>query len=255
MRTYVFIFSLVAALFSCSSNDDSVNNNSIDNDFEEIAYADVIHDFSNQTVDETYDYPILPGSDAWYELDSYGKRSEACTVPSSWASQASTKGLILSFLLNPMASYTLYYDNPFISFKRMLCSEFGKNLFSELQKRDDFVNCWEIVYSDFIKVYENNLHMQCSLDHLHYFISVPELLDEMTLEQKKLLTGCILKTDVGNNASLEIALCNLMISAGFGPMMKTVDTLPEYSATWEGFLGPILNFRDIAEMANEFINE
>ena len=84
---------------------------------------------------DTYDYPILPGSDEWAQFMTGREMKEACQIPTEIVSKMSTQALIQSLWEHPFSPDPFFLRGEFVS-DLELCF-FNNNAFVELTKRQD----------------------------------------------------------------------------------------------------------------------
>ena len=86
------------------------------------------------TVDDAYDYPIKPGTDAWKALGSHVEMLKVCQIPETKLHSMSTEALVETVLNYPLFSDVLAYNSPQQGFDAM-ASQF--NGIPELLDRKD----------------------------------------------------------------------------------------------------------------------
>lgn len=191
------------------------------------------------SISDTYEYPIIPGTDEWADLKSLTEKVQACQIPSSKLKSISTEGLLETLLTYPLildyGAFNMQQDG----FERIKSENNG---FSELYGRTDFINvitdrfklmslnCDKNYYPPFIGGLETPI--QISFQTIELFILQDELLNEINSNQRIQLLETVLeklqaKEDYGisqnENLVLYAILGKIMIKENYSPFVDIND--------------------------------
>lgn len=96
------------------------------------------------TIDEAYEYPVLPGTDEWKELRTQVDKIAVCQIPEEILTNMTTEALLETVLNYPLKSNMYMYDNLSIGYDKL------KNQFNglkELESREDAIEVLSNYYS------------------------------------------------------------------------------------------------------------
>lgn len=143
------------------------------------------------SISDTYEYPIVPGTDEWAGLKSLTEMVQACQIPNSKLKSISTEGLLETLLTYPLildyAAFNFQQDG----FERI---KYENNGFDELYGRTDFfnviteryqlmsLNCDKNYYPPFIEGMETPF--QISFQTIEFFMLQDELLNKTNSNQR-----------------------------------------------------------------------
>lgn len=88
------------------------------------------------TISESYQYPIIPGTSEWSELNTLEERVAACKIPDNILYNLTTEALVESVINYPLIVYMFAYDTTQMGYEKV------KSYFTGLQElaiRDDAV--------------------------------------------------------------------------------------------------------------------
>jgi hypothetical protein len=149
-------------------------------------------------VDDSYVYPVIPGTDAWTNSGAAENVYKVSQLPDNILESISTLGLIRSILDIPgLADFYLLSSNssPIGTFYRIFEHY---NSVSELEKRKDsgnkLISFYHAVNIDGLKSLNIAEQSRLSLQHtaLEVLFTEPEILQQFNLEQKKQLITSLL---------------------------------------------------------------
>ena len=63
------------------------------------------------TIDQPYEYPIIPGTPQWLTLKDHQEMIDACEIPSEIVSKMTTDALLKSYLNYPLSVDMYAYDS------------------------------------------------------------------------------------------------------------------------------------------------
>jgi len=88
-------------------------------------------------ISDTYEYPILPGTDEWEKFNSLEEMVNACQIPQTKLKSISTEGLLETLLNYPLINDYIFFDNLQRGFHRVKTENNG---FAELYGRKYIFN-------------------------------------------------------------------------------------------------------------------
>ena len=91
------------------------------------------------TITTPYEYPILPGTEEWFNLEDNLAKIEACAVPEELIPQMTTDALLETYLTHPMAVNVFAFDSYNAGFE--IFEDFYKLGLDELMQREDLSEC------------------------------------------------------------------------------------------------------------------
>lgn len=187
------------------------------------------------SISDTYEYPIVPGTDEWKDLKSLTEKVQACQIPSNKLKSISTEGLLETLLTYPLildyGAFNMQQDG----FERIKSENNG---FSELYGRTDFINviteryklmslnCDQNYYPPFIGGIETPI--QISFQTIEFFILQDELLNEINSNQRIKILETVLeklqaKKDYGISQNENLVsyaiLGKIMIKENYSPFV------------------------------------
>jgi len=152
------------------------------------------------SISDTYEYPIVPGTDEWKDLKSLTEMVQACQIPNKKLKSISTEGLLETLLTYPLildyGAFNLQQDG----FERIKSENNG---FEELYGRTDFfnviieryilmsLNCDKNYYPPFIGRVETPI--QISFQTIEFFMLQDELLNKTNSNQRIQLLEIVLE--------------------------------------------------------------
>lgn len=92
-------------------------------------------DHEQYTIFTPYEYPIVPGTPEWIELETNIDKIDACSIPDEMVQQMSTEALLETYLTHPLATNIFSFDNYDSGFK--VLKQYYHMGLDELVKRDD----------------------------------------------------------------------------------------------------------------------
>lgn len=101
-------------------------------------YAEDVDNEAQYEITESYEYPIKPGDDEWYEFTSLQEKIEACAIPKEVLSSMTTEALVKTILDYPLLANVYAYENYITGFESV------KSYFpgvEELLSREDAQEC------------------------------------------------------------------------------------------------------------------
>lgn len=154
-RKIILCLLCIAILCTSFFNNLEISVFAVENDFAEMSLDEAVNLINTQVslkadkskvVNESYIYPIIPGTPEWEQLDSKDKMMAACQIPSSIIDSMSTKALTLSFINHPLlATNVISYDDYKQGFDTFVADFDGAK---ELLKRADFAINLAKIYLD-----------------------------------------------------------------------------------------------------------
>lgn len=244
-KILIFLPFLAFCFTSCNNSSDTMYS---EGDSE---YVEMVSRVGSIFSDEMYKYPIIPGTDAWYELKGIDDMQLACMIPASWASTASTQSIILSIITNPVISQTHYYDYQLLQFNRFLTQGACMAADRVLQTRDDFADAWLAVYKKMS--WETNTDVY---SFVYDLASMRHLLLNLSLaDQKRMAKAIVEKQDGGKKCNPTVALGNLMLCAQYAPFLSFLTDHPEYVDVFKLGFGRIPTEEEVFGFAKGFVSE
>ena len=122
---------------------------------------DTLEPITMYTIDEPYQYPIVPSMDEWAEFNSNIDMINACMVPQSIVQHMTTGALLETYLTHPLISNIFAYDNYSEAFEIMK-NYYGFGL-DELMQRADLAEVVLTRYNE-IDVFEEEMNTTLSID-------------------------------------------------------------------------------------------
>ncbi|HPY36688.1 MAG TPA: hypothetical protein PLH38_02535 [Clostridia bacterium] len=77
-----------------------------------LAFASACQKGSNYTINEPYQYPVVPGMKEWSNFKSLQKMSEACQIPNDILPNMTTEALVETIVHYPLFVNAFAYDIP-----------------------------------------------------------------------------------------------------------------------------------------------
>ncbi|MGI5914790.1 MAG: hypothetical protein ACOX5K_08780 [Bacteroidales bacterium] len=184
---------IIFGVLSCSEKtliEDQINN-----------VSDRINNISPclPVIDDSYNYPIRPGSEEWINLKSMNDAYAMCQIPGDEIGKISSKGLILSFLDVPLTLKALYgisSGSP-LSIWSGIFDKF--NSITELLTRDDAASSLVSFYDEIDLVcaassnIEDQLNLSYSINALNYLFSSKEVLTQLDINGMKNLVNILVE--------------------------------------------------------------
>ena len=142
-------------------------------------------------ISDTYNYPILPGTDEWKELGSLAEKVDVCQIPEKKLETISTEGLLETLLNYPLILDYIFFDNMQNGFNRIKNENNG---FSELYSREKIfsvmteryelmtLDCGENLYPPFIT--GEAAPIQVALETFEFFIFQDEFINNLNKNQQ-----------------------------------------------------------------------
>jgi hypothetical protein len=216
-------------------------------------------------VNDSYVYPVVPGTDAWKNLGSTENVYKVCQLPDNVLKSISTLGLIRSILDIP--GLTSFYD---ASSNSSIVGTFYRifahyNSVGELEKRKDsnkaLISFYNAVNVDALKsasdeVEQNNLLLQHTA--LEILFTRPEILQQFDLKQKKQLITSLLSRynqitqQIGliNGHGTITAVARILVNIKYDPIVQYYGD----NKIAEGFHVDPNQTDDIIKFANDYID-
>lgn len=99
-----------------------------------------------------YEYPIVPGTDEWKQLDTHVKMLEACQIPEEILENLTTQALVETVMNYPLLVEMFAYDTAEAGYQAVYNNFNGLR---ELQERSDAIECLE-EYANTIEMQEDS---------------------------------------------------------------------------------------------------
>lgn len=90
------------------------------------------------TINEPYEYPIVPGTPEWAEMYSYRQMVEACEIPEEILHNMTTEALVESVITYPLSTKLYEYNDVQTGYDAWV-NQF--NGLQELERRSDALDC------------------------------------------------------------------------------------------------------------------
>jgi hypothetical protein len=169
---------VLAGSFSCRENNDMATG--------------TIMDGNNDSVNvvtrsaEGWDYPLKPGTDAWYALPTEQARIAAVQIPDDVLADISTADLLRLVITFPMLSYVSAFDSPQQGFQVML-SRF--NVFPAFLARQDIGKNLVEAYQDanmtgFKTLPYPNTAWTVKMKYIELLLAQDEVIQSLTASEK-----------------------------------------------------------------------
>ena len=145
-----------------------------------------------------WDYPLKPGTEAWYQLPTETERIAAVQVPEHIIKELSSEGVVELCIEFPRFGHYTAFDTPQIGFSIMLNNY---NILRELIGRKDAGKSLIAIYKDagmqgFNKLPYSNDFWTMKLDYIELLLSQKEIIKSLTSEEKlELITEARKKYD------------------------------------------------------------
>lgn len=124
MRRLEIISLIIILLVACSRNEPGIQQGNC----KPFYYSD------------TYQYPVLPGTDEWKKLNSLAEKVAVCQIPYQKLKSISTEGLLETLLSYPLIIDYVAFDEMQVGFNRIKTENNG---FAELYERK---NVYDVIY-------------------------------------------------------------------------------------------------------------
>ncbi|QIA09535.1 hypothetical protein [Draconibacterium halophilum] len=191
------------------------------------------------SISDTYEYPIVPGTDEWADLKSLTEKVQACQIPNKKLKFISTEGLLETLLTYPLILDYGAFNMKQDGFERIKSENNG---FAELYGRTDFVNaiteryklmslnCDKNYYPPFISGIETPI--QISFQTIEFFMLQDELLNKTNSNQRIQILEIVLeklqaKKEYGisqyENLVSYAILGKIMIQENYSPFVEIND--------------------------------
>ena len=152
------------------------------------------------SISDTYEYPIIPGTEEWKDLQSQTEKVQACQIPNKKLKSISTEGLLETLLTYPLildyGAFNLQQDG----FERIKSENNG---FDELYGRTDFFNVVTERYKLMSLICDKNYYppflggveppIQISFQTIEFFMLQDELLNNTNSNQRIQLLEIVLE--------------------------------------------------------------
>ena len=193
---------------------------------------------------DSYDYPIRPGSDEWASLTSGQQMLEACQIPVEIVSKMSTQALIQAIWEHPMlvVDIIIVSSNYQKSFESMFI-ENKNNAYVELVNRTDAGTFLLQRYALMDPLTPDPPLIQLCFELL---ISQPVLLVQLDNKEKKKVVEYAFQKDklrqnnlpensiVSPRLITKLLIGRTMVAANYMPFLKVVNSDEEYKLFLEG---------------------
>jgi hypothetical protein len=263
----IYIILLCPFLFACDNNDDVVEN--VLYDYEVLMKTEYYQNLIKRAEctniprpDDTYIYPVVPGTDEWMKLHQKGMDEvrKACIVPAKFLKKQSTQAVIQTYLDYPFLGDIDTSSSTLLNGYKS-SSEYN-SAHEELLKRNDAGRCLLETYTVFNPA--GCIAFILTGIHLEMLLAQPEFYSQLNTNEKKTLVKEVLrKTEIRLNYDYSshtlyetpgFLMGRMMVSANFSPFIKEVNKnklLAQYLETQD------IEFSDydiIISYANQFIN-
>ena len=109
-------------------------------------------DLDRYPIDESYEYPIVPGTDEWKALDNNIDKMRVCMIPEDVLNRMTTEALLETVLSYPLIANMLIWETTQQGYEVILRNFNG---LQELVERDDLDSVLETYSAENISVYAN----------------------------------------------------------------------------------------------------
>jgi len=225
---------------------------------------------TRQTINEAYDYPTKPGTDAWKALGSLDAMFNACQIPEATLSKLTTSALVETVLNYPLLMNYLAYNNPQQGFD-MLVSHF--NGLQELFKREDagtillmrYHNMYPTEINDDWTDAEKGFY-SFSFSNIEMLLAQEQILDNLTETQcQELVSEALIKyeaklqqTEIYGfiaQESTALLMARVMQHAKYTPFMQELEKNTELkSFLTKGSFATDSVMNEILSTAKQFIH-
>lgn len=270
-KIYLFLLCVLAGLFSCNSEDEWLNSfPTLDDEQYAFYVADALDAMNMSRPEGAYNYPCLPGMQAWKDLKSGEEMKRVCQIPKKILKKQSTQAVIQAMWEHPDFS-TLIVPSSHSSIQISLDKVLPDwDIYIELIKRPDAASCLVERY------YRMNLTKAIHglyNNSLQLLLSQTVFLDQLPLEEKvRLAKEMVDRIDVINkiegaetghdaycNESTYFCLVRIMVNSGYAPMsawMEEDEYAREFVSLGSSELLVTSSFRaKILELSSNFIND
>ena len=152
------------------------------------------HDVKMHEIDE-YEYPVVPGTSEWNDLDTFTQRLAACRIPQETLDAMTTEALVNAVKEFPFLGNILIYENTEISYKNLVAQ---CDALRELLTRPDGPNLLAEMYVSLTSA----MKTKSSSDYETYGIGVLyPVFFEIILGQSEVYNGM----DYRHQLSIELA--------------------------------------------------
>jgi hypothetical protein len=130
----LFVMSLLALMsWSCSDND----NGSIDKSLQTKSQEDLLSALNITRTDDAYNYPLVPGTDAWKAIINEDEKLAADEIPEATLNKMSNEALVIAWVESPFTADWIAFDNYQLPFDSKLIK---MNLYKAMKERKGMSN-------------------------------------------------------------------------------------------------------------------
>lgn len=144
---------------------------------------------ANELINEPYEYPVLPGTEEWFEMKTFPEKIEACKIPEAKAEAMSTEALVETILNHPL--WPLYFCYEMDTVYDMYRDDLIVAL-SELETRNDadelLLETYEADQVAPMAVYDaDTFETSSKSDYLEILLAQPVFYDDLSENQLTVL--------------------------------------------------------------------
>jgi len=142
--------------------------------------------FQSEGETDAYDFPITPKKtpEKWEKLISLQEMIDACQIPESELEKMSTEGLLETCLSYPLFGNMMLHDSPYRGF--LLQIDRFNGLHELLERENAGSVICDLYYNSSLKeVIKADAYPTYRFRYLEYIISQPEILKQLSPEQKQ----------------------------------------------------------------------
>jgi len=208
--------------------------------------------------EDSYNYPIYPGMDAWSNFSTGQQMAQACQVPSKIVKKQSTQALIQAIWEYPLLFDILHrgqYQMDFDAFS-------NHNAYRELTNRKDAAQCL-LERLDKLNPLISESRLVARI--LELVISQPVFLSQLNSDKKKKLLEITLEKDRQRQEDAQLAngllrdvagllVGRVLVNVKYQPFTKEVNANNDLKLFLESEKGASYNIEQIFDHANIFLN-
>jgi len=223
MKKQIFLVVIIVLIISCTK--ESIKSENLNLQGQEVCVPFHFQD--------TYKFPIIPGSEEWKLLNSLDKKVNACQIPDDILSTICTHALIETLLNYPLLLDYGAFSSYQSGFKRIKSENNG---FDELYRRDDLFDamierynflsfdCKADIYPPFIVGKAAPLGI--AIQTYELFLFQDELIDNISDDEKNLLFKLVYEKHLAK-VEPKFFTHDKIVSAGIlGKIMYKMDYTP-----------------------------